>query len=64
MAKFNFFRIQAEFQYNPVMINRPATDPRLAPFTRVMWHGLDDEGYCVYKQNPVTGEVVRIDFRN
>ena len=65
MANYSYhFRIQANMPYNPAMVASRPTDSRLMPFTELLWHGCDDEGFCVYRRNPTTKEVVRIDFRN
>lgn len=64
MARYGYdYRITAVAVYNPHRVHEPPNDQRLERFTDVVWHGLDDEGYCVYKRNPWTGEIVRIDFR-
>ena len=56
-------RIAANFAYDASRVHDPPTDARLARFEVLIWHGQDDEGLCVYKQDPRTGEVLRIDFR-
>ena len=55
-------RIQANMHFNPTRLTMPATDTRLMRFTELLWAGQDDEGWCVFKRDPVTGEVIRIDF--
>ena len=63
MSKFPYnYRVQANFNFDWSKTNYPATDPRLAPFTELIWSGQDDEGWCVFKRNPATTEVLRIDF--
>ena len=63
MSKFQYnFRIQALMNFNWDKVNFPPTDPNLQHFTQLIWAGQDDEGWCVFRSNPYTGEVVRIDF--
>ncbi|MHA1400709.1 MAG: hypothetical protein ACTSQE_10210 [Candidatus Heimdallarchaeaceae archaeon] len=56
------YRIQATFRFDEKQVYAPATHPQLMRFTEVLWYGLDDEGYCVFKRDVSTGEIVRIDF--
>lgn len=56
-------RVQANFVYNPALAAMPARDPYLASFDALMWHGIDDEGPCVFRMNSRTRQVVRIDFQ-
>ena len=65
MAKFSFhYRIQGNMPYNVAMITNRPTDNQLIQFAEILWYGCDDEGYCVYRRNPMSKEVVRIDFYN
>lgn len=65
MARYSHnFRIQAYVAYNPSRVVNKPTDARLAQFTELLWNGCDDEGFCVYRRNPITKQVVRIDFQN
>lgn len=34
----------------------------LREYTRLIWYGYDEVGPAVYRKNPETGMVVRIDF--
>ncbi len=38
------YRIQANFSFDWNKVNYPATDPRLMPFTELIWAGQDGEG--------------------
>ena len=65
MAMYSFHhRIRANMPYNAAMVANRPTNAQLMAFTELLWHGHDDEGYCVYRRNPITKEVVRIDFYN
>ncbi len=60
--KYNYqYRIKANFLYDPSRVYDPPTNPDLFRFDTLLWHGWD-EGYCVYKKDSRTGEIVRIDF--
>lgn len=61
MLKYDYI-IQANFQYNPLRVHEPAREPSLRRFSKLIWHGYDEGGAAVYKEDPVTGEIVRIDF--
>ena len=56
------FRVQANMPFNPVMAQNRPTDPSLQRFSELIWYGTDNEGNCVYRRDPFTKEVVRIDF--
>jgi len=53
-------KLEAPFDYCRIF-NLP-DNPKIASFTRLLWYGYDEEGPSVYRQDPKTGEVVRIDF--
>ncbi|MEM4734994.1 MAG: hypothetical protein QXS20_04670 [Candidatus Thorarchaeota archaeon] len=55
-------RVKANFAFDATKVGLPSRHPSLMRFTEVLWYGKDDEGYCVYKKDPKTGEVLRIDF--
>ena len=55
-------RLQAPMPYDESRVFAPPSDPRLLRFTEVVWYGWDDEGWCVYRRDPTTGEIARIDF--
>ena len=48
--------------YDATKAGLPSRHPSMRRFTEVLWHGEDDEGYCVYKKDPKTGDVIRVDF--
>lgn len=63
MAKYQYhYRVQANMTFNPNLVNMQPTEPALQRFTNLTWYGSDDEGNCVYRQDPHTGEILRIDF--
>jgi len=63
MAIYAFhYRVSANMHYNPNMVYNRPTDPSLARFSELLWHGCDNEGNCVYRKDPINGEVLRIDF--
>ena len=63
MAIYSYhYRIKPNFPYDERQVFDPPSDPRLIRFTEVIWYGRDDEGWCVYRRDPLTGEKVRIDF--
>ncbi len=53
---------RANFRYDPTKAGLPLKHPSMMRFTEVVWHGEDDEGYCVYKKDPKTDEILRVDF--
>jgi hypothetical protein len=64
MARYSYhFRVKASMPYNAAMATNKPTDSQLMQFNELLWNGLDDEGYCVYRRNSITKEVVRIDFQ-
>lgn len=54
--------IRANFYYDPHQVHAPTRDSSLYRFTRLIWHGYDERGAAVYKEDPYTGDVVRIEF--
>ena len=56
------YRIQANMNFDWNKVNAPATDYRLNRFSILLWAGQDDEGWCVFRKDPITGSIVRIDF--
>ena len=56
------FRVQAMMSYDERKVWNMPSDPRLTPFTELIWDGRDEAGWCVYRRNPYSFEVVRIDF--
>lgn len=55
-------RVKLEIPFDYCRIHEVPDTPRMASFTRMLWYGYDEDGPSVYRQNPKTGEVVRIDF--
>lgn len=48
MAIYTFhYRVSANMHYNPTMVYNKPTDPSLMRFSDLIWHGCDNEGYCV-----------------
>ena len=63
VSKFHYdYRIRTKINFDWDLIDAPATDLYLARFTILLWAGRDDEGWCVFKKDPVDGSVLRIDF--
>lgn len=63
MAKLPYtFRTKANFKFDETKVGLPSRHPSLMRFTEVVWYGEDDEGYCVYKKDPNSGDVLRVDF--
>jgi hypothetical protein len=56
------YRIRANANFNWSLVNAPPTDFRTRRFTVLLWAGQDDEGWCVFKEDPATGDILRIDF--
>jgi hypothetical protein len=64
MAIYSYhYRIFANLQFDERQVYDKPVDTRLKRFTEVIWHGKDDEGWCVYRRDPITGEKIRIDFQ-
>ncbi|MGE4583818.1 MAG: hypothetical protein AB7C91_04155 [Sphaerochaeta sp.] len=55
-------RIQTNHPFDYCRVYDDPKDPKLAEFTRVIWFGYDEEGPAVYRENPSTGKIVRLDF--
>ncbi len=63
MSQFYYnYRVQANLHFEWKQINSFSTDARLKRFTGLIWAGRDDEGWCVYKRDPYSNDVIRIDF--
>jgi len=63
MAIYSYhYRFKANFPFDERQVYDPPTDPRFYRFSEVIWYGRDDEGWCVYRRDPLTGEKLRIDF--
>lgn len=62
VARYSYAnRFSAKQVYDPSQARRPMLGPAVR-FCRFVWHGIDEEGYCAYRQDPVSGEMARIDF--
>ena len=55
-------RIKLEVPFDYVHLHKIPKNATLGSFSRLVWYGYDEEGPSVYRQNPKTGEIVRIDF--
>ena len=55
-------RIHANLVFDSSRVYDPPREYSLNRFSRVIWFGRDYEGNCVYRQDPITSEIVRIDF--
>jgi hypothetical protein len=55
-------RIQTQHRFDYCRVFDFPKEAKLLRFTRLTWYGYDEEGPAVYREDPDTGEVVRIDF--
>ena len=55
-------RIQTQQHFDYCRVFNFPKEAKLLRFTRLKWFGYDEEGPAVYREDPDTGEVVRIDF--
>ncbi len=63
MSKFSYnYRIKARLNFDWDFIDAPATNMRFARFSVLLWAGKDDEGWCIFKKDPMNGDILRIDF--
>jgi hypothetical protein len=64
MPRMSFnFRAKANFSYDANKVQNPPRHQTLMRFTELLWHGEDDDGvFCVYRKDPKSREVVRIEF--
>ncbi|MDD2394749.1 MULTISPECIES: hypothetical protein [Sphaerochaeta] len=56
------YRIQTNLPFDYYRIYSIPNKPELTDYTRLLWYGYDEEGPTIYRQNPQTGQVVRIDY--
>jgi hypothetical protein len=64
MAIYTYhYRFKADVPFDQRQVYDPPTDPRLARFTEVIWYGRDDEGWCVYRRDPLYGRKGKNRFR-
>lgn len=63
MAIYSYdYRVHTNNHYDQSKVMYPPLEPKLKRFTHLVWHGQDDEGYCVYRKDNYTNKIVRIDF--
>ncbi len=55
-------RVQANHQFDYCRVYDTPKETKLLRFSRLIWFGYDEEGPAVYREDPNTNEVVRIDF--
>ena len=55
-------RVKAEVPFDYFRVFQPPKDASIGPFSRIIWYGYDEEGPAVYRQNPRTGKILRIDY--
>lgn len=55
-------RIKTDIPFDYYRIYEPLKNPELNGFSRLIWYGYDEEGAAIYRQNPKTGKVARIDY--
>lgn len=55
-------RVQENFKFDYCRIYDDPTEDKLLRFSRLIWYGYDEQGPAVYREDPNTGEVLRIDF--
>ncbi len=63
MPKFKYNLVvkkDKEFKYNRADL--PPVDPDLVRFSEFLWGGNDNGIWCVYRRDPRTKEIVRIEF--
>lgn len=56
------FQVQANFRYDPALVEMPAQEPRLRRFSSLLWHGYEYGTPVVYKTDPYSAQVIRIVF--
>ncbi len=63
MSKIHYdYRVKAKINFEWDLIDVPPTDMRFMRFSVLLWAGCDDEGWCVFKKDPLHNEILRIDF--
>jgi hypothetical protein len=55
-------RIKLEVPFDYLNLHKVPKDTTIASFSKLIWYGYDEQGPSVYRRNPKTGEVIRIDF--
>jgi len=55
-------RVQENYKFDYHRIYDDPKDNKLLRFSRLIWYGYDEQGPAVYREDPNTGEVLRIDF--
>lgn len=61
MLRFDL-RVQTNHQFDYCRMYDNPKEADLLRFSRLIWFGYDEQGPAVYREDPKTGEVVRIDF--
>ena len=56
-------RVKMDVPFDYCRIYDVPQDHVVDSFTRMIWYGYDEEGPSVYRQNPHTMEMLRIDFQ-
>ena len=56
------YRQKAEKTFDYSHVYDLPKDRRFLRFSRLIWFGYDEEGPAVYRKDPATNEVMRIDF--
>lgn len=63
MSRFYYnYRVQANFHFDWKRVKSFSAGSQLKRFTELVWAGRDGEGWCVYKRDPYSNDVIRIDF--
>ncbi|WP_332446262.1 hypothetical protein [Sphaerochaeta sp.] len=55
-------RVKLEVPFDYYRIYQFPKDAEYFSFTRLLWYGYDEQGPAIYRQDPKTGQVVRVDF--
>ncbi len=55
-------RVFAQLPFDASRVHQAPRAYELLRFSALLWSGQDDEGWCVYRQDAHSGEVLRIDF--
>ncbi|MGH0053531.1 MAG: hypothetical protein ACQ5SW_09110 [Sphaerochaetaceae bacterium] len=62
-AMLNYdLRVNAGVPFDYFRVFQCPKTASLIAFRRIIWYGYDEEGPAVYRKNPKTGKVVRIDY--
>ncbi len=61
MLKFDH-RIKVEVPFDYLNLHKVPNNATITSFSTLLWYGYDEQGPSVYRRNPETEEVIRIDF--